>query len=299
VTWGRLHAFLAVYELGSVRAASEALHVTPAAVSASIKYLESALDVGLFVKAGRGIVPTDSAQTLAGYARRLLGLVEEASQAVHEAGRGRVRIGAVATASEFVLPRFMASFVAAHPHIEVSMSVAPRAELFASARDHALDVVVAGRPPSGAGLVTRAERPNQLVVVSGPGPVLDPLTSTWLLTGSGSGTRDTALGMLAELQAEPPLLTLGTAGAVIAAAREGLGVTLVHQDAARPHLKAGALRVQPMPGTPLQRPWHLSTGSEPTRSTGSFVAHVCDTEIWGDAAFRRRGLPPVSRRGRR
>lgn len=290
-TWARLQTFLSVHETGSVRAASEALHVTPPAVSAAVAALEDALGTPLFTKAGRGIVATDAGETFAGYARRLLGLITEAAGAVHEADRGRVRIGAVTTASEYVLPPLIASFVAAHPHVDLSLSVLPRDELFAQARDHAVDVVLAGRPPRGSGLVTRARRQNRLVLVGRPDLHHDPLTVTWLLTGHGSGTRDTTLSLLTRLQAAPPLLTLGTAGAAIAAAREGLGVTLVHEAAARGLLDAGALATYAVPGTPLDRPWHLCTAQEPTAATRLFLRHVCDAAHVGANVFHTRHRP--------
>ncbi|MQA61351.1 MAG: LysR family transcriptional regulator [Actinophytocola sp.] len=290
-TWGRLRTFMAVYDTGSVRAAADLLHVTPPAVSAAVAALEAALGATLFGKAGRGIVPTDSGEIFAGYVRKLLGLLTEAAGAVHDADRGRVRIGAVATASEYLLPRLMASFVAEYPHVTLSLSVLPRDELFSLAADHAVDVVLAGRPPRGAGLVTRARRPNRLVLVGRPGLREDPLATTWLLTGLGSGTRDTTLSLLSRLPAAPPLLTLGTAGAVVAAARQGLGVTLVHEEAARPHLDSGDLATYPVPGTPLERPWHLCTTSEPTAATRLFLRHVCDADRVGEAAFHTRFRP--------
>jgi DNA-binding transcriptional LysR family regulator len=290
-TWARLQTFLSVYETGSVRAASEALHVTPPAVSAAIAALESALGTTLFGKAGRGIVPTDSGEIFASYVRKLLGLLAEAAGAVHEADRGRVRIGAVATASEYVLPPLIASFVEAHPHVELSLSVLPRDELFSRASDHAVDLVLAGRPPRGSGLVTRARRANRLVLVGRPGLQDDPLTTTWLLTGVGSGTRDTVLSLLTRIQAAPPLLTLGTAGAAVAAARVGLGVTLVHEAAVRDQLDAGELASYAVPGTPLDRPWHLCTTAEPTAATRLFLDHVCDPDQVGEAAFHTRLRP--------
>ena len=290
-TWGRLQTFLAVYDGGSIRAAAEALHVTPPAVSAAIAALESALGTRLFSKAGRGIVATDAGETFAAYVRKLLGLLAEAAGAVHDADRGRLRIGAVATAGEYVLPRLMASFVDEHPQVELSLSVLPRDELFALARDHGVDVVLAGRPPRGSGLVTRARRDNRLVLVGRPGREVDPLTSTWLLTGQGSGTRDTTLSLLTRLQAAPPLLTLGTSGAAVAAARQGLGVTLVHEEAVRGHLDAGELARYAVPGTPVDRPWHLCTVTEPTAASQLFLRHVCDPDRVGSAAFHTRSRP--------
>ncbi|MFE1596919.1 LysR family transcriptional regulator [Nocardia sp. NPDC058705] len=290
-TWGRLRTFLAVYETGSVRAAAETLHVTPPAVSAAITALEEALGTRLFGKSGRGIVATDSGEIFAGYVRRLLGLLAEAAGAVHDADRGRVRIGAVATASEYVLPLLMATFARAHPHVELSLSVLTRGELFARAADHVFDIALAGRPPRGSGLITAARRANRLVLVGRPGLVEDPLTTPWLLTGIGSGTRDTTLSLLSRLQAAPPLLTLGTSGAAVAAAREGLGVTLVHEEAVREQLASGELVAYGVPGTPLDRPWHVCTSAEPTSATRLFVAHLCDPEQVGAAAFHTRSRP--------
>lgn len=290
-TWGRLQTFLTVYETGSVRLAAEALHVTPPAVSAAVAALESALGTTLFAKSGRGIVPTDSGETFAGYVRKLLGLLAEAAGAVHDADRGRVRIGAVATAGEYVLPPLIASFAEDHPQVELSLSVLPRDELFALAADHAVDVVLAGRPPRGSGLVTRARRANRLVLVGRPGMREDPLTATWLLTGLRSGTRETTLSLLTTLQAAPPVLTLGTAGAAVAAARQGLGVTLVHEEAVREQLDAGELASYAVPGTPVDRPWHLCTTSEPTAAARLFLRHVCSPDRVGAAAFHTRDRP--------
>lgn len=290
-TWGRIQAFLAVYDAGSIRGAAESLHVTPPAVSASVSALESALGTVLFAKAGRGITPTPAGHTFAGYSRSLVGLLAEAAGAVREADRGRLRIGAVATASEYVLPRLMASFAEAYALVELSLSVLPRDELFARAGHHEFDVVLAGRPPRGSGLRTRARRANRLIVVGRPGIETPIISTTWLLTGQGSGTRTSALELLAKLQATAPQLTLGTSGAVVAAAQEGLGVTLVHEEAVRDLIVAGELATYPLAGTPLDRPWHLCTGAAPTAATRLFLAHVTQADRVGAAAFHTRTPP--------
>lgn len=291
LTWARLQTFMIVYETGSVRAASETLHVTPPAVSAAIAALESTLGTALFSKSGRGIAPTDAGEIFAAYVRKILGLLTEAAGAVRDAERGRVRIGAVATASEYVLPQLMAPFVESHPQVDISLSVLPRDALFSLAADHGVDLVLAGRPPQGSGLVTRARQPNRLVLVGRPGLREDPLMITWLLTGLGSGTRDTTLSLLARLQAAPPHLTLGTSGAAVAAARQGLGLTLVHEAAVRQHLDTGELTEYSVPGVPLDRPWHLCTPSEPTAATRLFLDHVCDPSLLGSAAFHTAHRP--------
>jgi DNA-binding transcriptional LysR family regulator len=179
----------------------------------------------------------------------------------------------------------MAAFVRRHPTVELSLSVLPRDDLFARAGHHELDVVLAGRAPRGSHLVSRASRPNELVLVASPDLEGDPLTATWLLRARGSGTRGSTTTLLSQLEARPRTLTLGTHGAVVAAAREGLGVTLVHAEAVRRDLDAGTLVVLPLRGTPLDRPWHLTTPRQLTRAARLFVGLVTDPAAVGVDAF--------------
>lgn len=289
VTWGRMQTFLAVVDRGSVRLAAEALHVTPPAVSAAITAMERELDASLFVKAGRGITPTEAGLTFAEYCRTMLGLLAEARAGVRAAERGRLRLGAVESASEVVLPRLVTSFVRRYPEVELSLSVLPRDDLFSQAGHHELDLVLAGRAPRGSHLVSRASRPNQLILVGHPGFADDVGSAVWLLRGPRSGTRESTTALLEDLGLRPRTLTLGTHGAVVAAAREGLGVTLAHSEAVRRDLDEGRLAVVPLPGTPLDRPWHLTTPRQLTRSARLFVRHVTDAAAVGVDAFH---LPP-------
>ena len=283
MTWGRMRTFLAVADHGSVRAAAAVLHVTEPAVSAAVASLEKHLGTALLAKDGRGVRVTDGGLVYAGYCRRVLGLLDEAEAAVRSAERGRLRIGAVATASEYVIPPLLASFRRRYPEVDLSLSVRPRDELFAELGNHQTDLVVAGRPPRGSGLRSRARRANRLIVVGRPGVFPDPLTATWLLRGPGSGTRDTTLGLLTQLEASPPTLTLGTHGAVVAAAREGLGVTLVHEDAVVDDLRRGVLAQLPVPRTPVDRPWHVATTDSPGPSVDLFLAHITSADVGGQS----------------
>ncbi len=285
VTWGRMRTFLAVVEQGSIRAAAAQLHVTEPAVSAAVAQVEKHLDSEFFTKAGRGIRLSDSGRIYADYCRRILGLIDESEAAVQTAERGRLRIGAVSTVSEFMLPRLLASFRRRFPEVGLSLSVLPRDDLFEQLAHHETDLVFAGRPPRGSGLVTRARRANKLIVVSAPGRFPTPLTATWLLRGPGSGTRDTTLGLLNQHDASPPTLMLGTHGAVLAAAKEGLGVTLVHADAVSHDLATGSLEQRTLARTPLNRPWHVATTDNPTRSALLFLAHITSRDEVGDTAF--------------
>ncbi len=285
-----METFLVVARQGSIRRAATRLHVTEAAVSAAVAHIERQLGAKLIAKAGRGITLTEAGRVYAEYCRSILGLMQEARAAVRRAETGRLRIGVVATAGEYVLLRPLASFRERYPDVELSLSVHPRDALFLELQHHETDLVIAGRPPRDAGLVTMARRPSRLVVVGAPGHGRDPLHSTWLLRGRGSGTRDATLDLLDHLDITPPTLTLGSHGAVLAAARAGLGITLIHSDAIVGDLDSGALCLLEVDGTPLDRPWHAITTRTPTPTTRLFLTHLLDAAVVGDDAFQR---PPT------
>jgi DNA-binding transcriptional LysR family regulator len=73
---------------------------------------------------------------------------------------------------------------------------------------------------------------------------------------------------------------LGSHGATIAAARAGLGVTLLARESVAPLLADGTLVELPVPGVPLARPWHVVTHPDATASTELLVRHLlADTAL--------------------
>ena len=238
--------------------------------------------------------PTDAGETFAAYVRKLLGLLAEAAGAVHDADRGRLRIGAVATASEYVLPRLMASFADEHPQVELSLSVLPRDELFALAarprrrcragRTSTARVRAGHRAPAG---------PTSWCSSAGPAATTTRSPRTWLLTGQGSGTRDTTLSLLTRLQAAPPLLTLGTSGAAVAAARQGLGVTWSTRRPCAVNSTPASSRGTPYPGLrSIVRGTCARPRIRPRRAGCS-----CGTSAIRTGWVRRRFTPGLAHRG--
>src|SRR5271166_1276204 len=171
MTPGQLRAFLAVAETGSVRAAADTLVVSQPAVSAVLASLQRELAVPLVEREGRGLRLTKSGVVLARYAKRLLGLMEEAANAARAEADpevGALRLAAVTTAGENVVPAVLATFRREHPRVDVGLEVGNRTRIWELLAGHRVDLAVGGRPAPGSGLVTMAERPHELVVVSAP-----------------------------------------------------------------------------------------------------------------------------------
>jgi len=250
------------------------------AISSALGSLSAEVGVPLVDRHGRGVRLTPAGQRYVDYARRILGLHHEAILAARgevDPENGSIRLAAVTTAGELLLPALLASFTAKYPGVDCKLEVASRTALWPMLANHEVDVVVAGRPPADLDQVqARAVSPNTLVVVAPPETArrFDPQTATWLLRESGSGTRATTTALLEELEANPPQMVLGSHGAVVAAAVAGLGVTLVSRQAGRRELEAGSLVEVEVPGTPLDRPWHIVTQSPSNGSTELLINHL-------------------------
>ena len=270
MTFGQLRTFVAVAATGSVRAAADRLIVSQPAVSASLAALQRELAVPLVAPDGRGLALTPAGRRFEHYARTLLGLLDEARAATVGAAdpeRGRVRIGAVTTAGEHVLPRHLAAFRGRHPGIEIGLEVGNRTRVFDLLEHHEVDLVVGGRPPRARRLHSLASCPNPLVTVTRSQTahrsrarrvsVDDLAAATWLLREPGSGTRAATEELFERYGIAPTSLTVGSNGAIRESVLAGLGVTLVARDAVARELDDGSLEELRGPGLPLRRAWHV------------------------------------------
>jgi len=298
-TKARLRALVELADTGSVRGAAERLVVTESSVSAAVRALSDEIGIALVDRHGRGVKLTPAGQRYVEYARRILGLHDEALLAARgeaDPENGSVRLAAVTSAGELLIPAALASFRAEYPGVVLHLEVESRNTLWPMLSRHEVDLVVAGRPPGDLRRHTRlrAVSPNTLVVVGAPELAADfsPATTTWLLREPGSGTRAAMSALLDELDVSPPQLVLGSHGAVVAAAVAGLGVTLVSRQAIRSQCERATLVEIPVAGTPLDRPWHLVSQAAPTRCTELLVKHLLARRELGWREFiERPGVP--------
>jgi DNA-binding transcriptional LysR family regulator len=309
MTINQLRTFVMLAGAGSVREAAQRLFVTQPAVSAAVAALQSELGVRLVEREGRGLRLTDAGLVLAGYGRRILGLWEEAASATvagADPERGRLRLAAVTTAGEHVVPALLASFRELHPGVEVVLEVGNRSNVWDLLANGGVDLAIGGRPPQGGDLVSLAEADNELVLVSARGAkravsprtvsIADLARCTWLVREPGSGTRATAEELLEDLGIAPSRLTLGSNGALRESALVGLGVALISRVAVARQLAEGALEEWRAGPLPLKRAWHLvARGGWTVPPTATlFVDHLLGSCWTASAVSGSRGRPPAA-----
>ena len=296
-TVARWRTLVAVADAGSVREAARRLTVTESAVSAALSALAREVRAPLVEREGRGLRLTASGRAYSGYARTILGLHEEGLAAARGDGdpeRGRVRVAATATAGVVGEEAGEHGGQQVLPGVDLRLEVGSSERLWALFAAHEADLVIGGRPPGHIDdALTRATRPNLLVVVAAPGLAADfDISRTrWLQREAGSGTAATGEALLGGLDADPPRLALGSGGAVVACAAAGLGATLVSRDAVSRQLENGELKEVAVPGTPLRRPWHAVTHGRQAGATALLVRHLLDREGWRPPGARARAGP--------
>ena len=286
VTLNQLSSFLAVAREGSVSAAAEKLYVTQPSISAAVSSLSRELGVELTQRVGRGIGLTPAGDAFRPYAADVLGLIDQGRQAALEAAdfsMRSLRIVAVATAAEYVVPALLRAFSQSHPEVNLSLEVANRATVFERVLEHEVDVAIAGRPPDDTRIAGSSFLKNEIALISSPA---DPMAGTrslrpeqlgdrvWLLREPGSGTRQLVSEFLTEHDLRPQTLTLGSNGAIKEAVRLGLGISLQSRVAVEHDLAAGTLaEIAVRGGLPHRRWYALHSATVPPRpAVAQFLA---------------------------
>lgn len=167
----KLHTFFAIVEHGGISAAAGPLALTPSAVSQGLARLEATLDLQLFDRVGRRLVPTREGRLLFDRFAHYREGLREAIDAIAEGGsepRGTVRIGLFLGFPQAPLTRFLASFSAAHPGVDLRVIYAAHRELDAGLEAGRVDFAFALRASAQRRSLSATRLFDQeLVLVSG------------------------------------------------------------------------------------------------------------------------------------
>lgn len=269
MTLEQLRIFVAVADREHVTRAAEALRLTQSAVSGAIQALESRHSVLLFNRVGRRIELTQDGRTFLDQARMVLRAAEMAEHALLELRglkRGVINIHASQTTGAYWLPERLARFHAAHPQVEIKLSLANTDQVAEAVRTGQAEVGFVEGLIEQPDLVTEQVDLDRLVIVVGVShpwsrlPRLSPrqvTEGTWILRERGSGTRAVFEQALAKLGIQPRQvnvsLELPSNEAICMAVEAGAGATAVSHVVVRASLRLKTLRS--IPFMPIERPF--------------------------------------------
>lgn len=257
--------------LSFVRAA-QSLHLTPPAVTQQVKELEGHVGLPLFSRVGRQVQLTTAGEYMLVYARRLIGTVQEAEEAVARLTKseaGSLTLGLVSTAKYF-LPAFLAGFRQRYPGLEVTLQVGNRGQLVSWIKAGDVDVAVMGKTP--ADLVARSDAfalHPQVFVAPPDHPLLDearqqPLSPQrlrglpFILREGGSGTR-AALERYCEANRVDlkVVMEMPSNETIKQAVMAGLGLSFLSLHTVGLELDNRLLAVLPVEQAPVVRQWYV------------------------------------------
>jgi DNA-binding transcriptional LysR family regulator len=269
VTLRQLRAFALVAHHRSFGRAAAELHLRPGAVSLQIKELEQIVGLFLFARDGKAVSVTRAGEMLLVDVNRALLALRDADETLARLrGResGLVTIGMVSNAKYF-LPRLLALFRAAHPGVELRLSVGNREQLVRQLGSGAVEIAVMGAPPGE--LETRAEpfAPQPLGIIASPSHPLanqrDIAVSTlgqyeFVVREPGSGTRAAMDRFFGDAHVAPMQIMEMTSNEMIKqAVMANMGLAFLSLQTASLELQGGLLAVVDVIGLPLVRRWYV------------------------------------------
>ncbi|WP_447004765.1 LysR family transcriptional regulator [Saccharothrix isguenensis] len=167
----QLEYFVAVAEECHFTRAARRMHVAQSGLSASIRALEVELGAPLFVRSTRQVELTQAGRALLVEARRALGTIDAARDAVAAVQgllRGTLSVGSIQCLHAVHLPAVLARFHELHPGVELSLRQAGSGELVDLVRAGRLDLafVTSGRAGDDLKVTTLSSEP--LVLACAP-----------------------------------------------------------------------------------------------------------------------------------
>ena len=167
----QLRVFVAVAQAGNMRKAARQLHLTPSAVSHSLKAFESALEVPLFARTTRSLRLSAEGERFLPEAVRLLdgleGLVGLARQG-RDWRRGRLRIGASPTACQYLVPAVIREFKESCPDVSIQITQGSASMLAQEVTEGRIDLALCPRTPEHRALTCVDIAGDELAFIVNP-----------------------------------------------------------------------------------------------------------------------------------
>lgn len=271
----RLRVFQKVVETGGFSLAGRELRLSQPTVSGHIRDLEDHFGCRLIDRLTREVVPTPAGRLLHEHARRILDLAEaaEAALAAFQGElRGRLIVGGSSIPGTHYLPARIGAFVRRHAGVKASLVIGDTREMTDRVLDGHLELAVVGARTDHRHLEQIPLLEDELWLVTSPDHEWagrDAITPDMLdrvpfvSRESGSGTLASLHRLLEEhgisMEKWNVVAEMGNTGAVVAAVKAGLGVSLVSCLAVADEVAAGRLARVAVSDLPLRRWFYLTT----------------------------------------
>ena len=275
LTLKQLRALEATARHGSLSAAARELCVSPPAITAQLKSLESLAKTALFERSDGTLEPTPAGQVLIDVARdmeRLLDHTRSRLMALKKGAAGVIVLAAVSTA-KYIVPHVVSRFEAEYPGIRIKLVVGNRQEIHRGLQANEYDVLISGRPPVHIPIDCEYLCEHPHILIACPESKLarlvivrpdDLMGQRFLCREQGSGTRLLMDGFLAGLSApyDLDLTEMDSNETIKQSVMAGIGIAVISAHTCLSELGERRLVALPIEGFPIVRQWQLINRSD-------------------------------------
>ena len=259
-----LRYFEAVAEEGSIRRASERLHISPSAVDRQILKLEDHLGTPLFERRPDGMHLTDAGQLVLHHARttlhdfaRLRGDIDNLRGTVS----GEVTVATLDSLTVHFLPEAVARFISVHPAVQIRVIALDPVETMHSVAQGIADLGLTFSPARRRGISLLADVPSPMCAIMTPdhelatrkSVTLDECGACRLMYQDHSASMQPFFGneMEAFKRAHKPVAISNTLAVLKRLLLRGVGIALYTRLGFAEELASGRLVAVPLEGKRL------------------------------------------------
>lgn len=269
----RLEVFCKVVDLGSFTRAAEASLLSQPSVSEHVRALEEQFDEKLIDRLGRRAQPTHAGKILYQYARRIIQLKNEATQAISQFQgtlSGKLAVGASTIPGAYLLPRLIEDFKNSYSCVELMLKISGTSQIVEEVINGHLEMGLVGTLWKDQRVECQPLFDDELVLMVHPehewvqrGSVLpaELLDVPFILREPGSGTR---MEMTKDLRAVgvecghlQVVAEMGSNEAVRQGVRAKIGVSILSLLSVQEDIELGTLVNIPIEGLTMPRSFYM------------------------------------------
>ncbi len=262
-------------DTGSYHTAARKLFITQPTLSIAIKKLEDQLQMPLFLRENKAVIPTEAGYLLLATARKMLALDQALEKSLHELQQKQkniLRIGTYLIFSTLVMPTLLARFHSSHPKVELQLQHNHQRELLEGLRQKKYDLLFCFMDTLDPSLATLALRRDGLMValpashplcqkaIALPGqrypylPVEFLSSETLLLQSDVQQIRQQEDKVLKQLKERPRIREIESLETAVRLAAEGMGIAFCMESYVK-HFHPGKPVSYFLTGEPDRYPW--------------------------------------------
>lgn len=287
----QLQIFNNVSQTRSMSETARQLFMTQPAVSQTISELEEQLDVKLFDRMNKKLVPTDAGEALYAYSKRILILIEEAENTIKDFASmklGKLRLGASTTIGIYLLPKIVGEFKKKHANVETCFNIDNTSVVEKMILDHQIDIGLVEGIVHSQEIRVEPLFYDELYLICSPSHrwakanrqsvTVEELSREPLIQRErGSGTREVVENELRQHQVAYQIHhVLNNTEAIKKAVEADIGIAFVSKLAVQEEIRSGRLVRIEVEGVTMTRELLVIFHKDKYRSSlfGSFLEHL-------------------------